>query len=126
MTTDQYSELIDFLGKRFTHMDRRFDGLEVRMDRFEERMDRLEERMDRLEERMERLELRLTRSEIQGEENRDRIRILAEAMTGFQEAMNRRFQEMDRKIDDLRDLMVLGHQDLSDRVSRLEARVGLV
>ena len=119
MTTDQYSELIDFLGKRFTHMDRRFDGLEVRMDRFEERL-------DRLEERMERLELRLTRSEIPGEENRDRIRILAEAMTGFQEAMNRRFQEMDRKIDDLRDLMVLGHQDLSDRVSRLEARVGLV
>ena len=77
MTKSQYSELIDFLGKKFDaqkrETDQRFTKLEVGFEAMQvtiqtvaegvlsngERLDRVETRLDQLEMRFDRLEHRL-------------------------------------------------------------------
>jgi hypothetical protein len=48
MTTDQYTELIDFLARRFGEIDRRFDAREGRFDALEGRVTRVEVSLEAL------------------------------------------------------------------------------
>ena len=82
MTADQYTELIDFLGRKFGRIDERFDALEGRMDGFEGRMDSLEGRMDSLEGR-------LTKVEVGLEALRGDVQILAEGLTTLNQRLDR-------------------------------------
>jgi hypothetical protein len=89
MTADQYTELIDFLARKFEAIDRRFNAIEQRFDAIEHRMAALEvsheamrndiralaegqavitARMDRFEaesrERFDAIEVRMDRIEV--------------------------------------------------------------
>lgn len=45
MTTDQYSELIEFLAERFRAIDQRFDGIDQRFDGIDQRFDGIDQRI---------------------------------------------------------------------------------
>jgi predicted nucleic acid-binding Zn-ribbon protein len=62
MTKSEYQELVEFIAARFTEMNQRFDGVD---------------------RRFEALERRVTRVEVLLEQQGDRIRILAEAVTSL-------------------------------------------
>ncbi|MHC4924674.1 MAG: hypothetical protein ACYTG4_11465 [Planctomycetota bacterium] len=49
MTDTQYSELIEFLGRRFDSIDRRLEALEQRVEALEKRMAALEDRVTKVE-----------------------------------------------------------------------------
>ncbi len=98
MTTDQYTELIDFLAEKFGRIDERFDGLERRMDRLENRMDRLENRMDRLETRMDSIEDRVTKVEVNLEALRHTSELLAEGQTATNNRLDRYHQDHEVRI----------------------------
>ena len=103
MTTDQFTELIEFLGRKFDAIDRRFDAIEGRLSAVERRLavlevsheamrddiralaegqavintqlDRLEARVDALEEHFDRFEIE-TRARFHGIETRfDRFEV---------------------------------------------------
>jgi hypothetical protein len=41
MTSEQYTELIDFLGEKFGKIDQRFDAMDRRFDALGDKLDRL-------------------------------------------------------------------------------------
>jgi len=98
MTADQYTDLIEFLAKKFGRIDERFDALEGRMDALEGRMDALEGRMDGLEGRMDGLEGRLTKVEIGLEALRDDVRLLAEGISTTNSRLDRYHQDHETRI----------------------------
>ncbi len=48
MTSEQYAELIDFLGEKFGKIDQRFDAMDRRFDAMDRRFDALGDKLDRL------------------------------------------------------------------------------
>ena len=42
MTPDQFTELVEFLGRKFDQIDRRFDGVDARLDALERRVSALQ------------------------------------------------------------------------------------
>ncbi len=53
MTSDQYTELVEFLGRRFDGMDRRLDGMDRRLDGMDQRLDGVDQRLDGVDARIE-------------------------------------------------------------------------
>ena len=84
MTADQYTELIDFLGRKFGRIDERFDALEGRMDGFEGRMDSLEGRLTKVEVGLEAL--------------RGDVQILAEGLTTLNQRLDRYHEDHEVRI----------------------------
>jgi chromosome segregation ATPase len=72
MTADQYTELIDFLAKKFGRIDERFDAVERRLDRVEGRLTKVEVRLEKLQ---------------------DDVRILAEGLSMTNERLDRYHQD---------------------------------
>jgi hypothetical protein len=70
MTTDQYTELIDFLGRKFGRIDERFDAVEGR----------------------------LTKVEVNLEFLRDDVRILSEGLTATNERLDRYHEDHEVRI----------------------------
>lgn len=87
MTADQYTELIDFLSRKFDRIDQRFDALE--------------ERMDALERRMDGLERRLTKVEVTVEDLQHQIQILAEGLSGTNQRLDRYHRDHELRITSL-------------------------
>jgi hypothetical protein len=84
MTSDQYTELIDFLGRKFGRIDERFDALDGRMDGFEGRMDGLEGRLTKVEVGLEAL--------------RGDVRLLAEGLTTVNNRLDRYHRDHEIRI----------------------------
>jgi len=70
MTADQYTDLIDFLGRRFGQIDQRFDALEGR----------------------------LTKVEVSLEALRDDVRLLAEGLSTTNQRLDRYHQDHEIRI----------------------------
>jgi predicted nucleic acid-binding Zn-ribbon protein len=71
MSPSEYRELVEFLGARFEAMDRRFDQIEAR----------------------------LVKVEVGVEENRDLIKLNAEAILGVQQQLDRFRREVAVRLD---------------------------
>jgi hypothetical protein len=84
MTTDQYTELIEFLGGKFGRIDERFDAVEARLDKVENRLDGVEGR--------------LTKVEVSLESLRGDVRILSEGLTATNERLDRYHQDHELRI----------------------------
>jgi len=56
MTNDEYSQLIEFLGRKFEEIDRRFDRVEAKLAEHDERFGEILGHFDHLYKRLERLE----------------------------------------------------------------------
>ena len=82
MTRSEYSNLIEFLG-------RKFEGVEVRLSGVEGRLAGMDER--------------LTRVEILCEDNQHKIQIVAEGVVALREEMVRGFRDQRLLIDSLGD-----------------------
>jgi len=51
MTNDEYSRLIEFLGRKFEEIDRRFDGVEAKLAEHDQRFDTVEAKLGEHDER---------------------------------------------------------------------------
>ena len=94
MTKSEYQRLVEFIAPQFDGFNKRFDEMDER----------------------------LRRVEILGEENRDQIQIVAEAVA--KTVSNDRFEvfrsEVAAGFQDLREMLGASHLDLDRRVTRLE------
>ena len=94
MTTDQYTELNDFLAGKFGGIDGRFEALERRFDGLEARFDGLEARVVRVEAGVEAL--------------RNDVQILAEGLASTNERLDRYHRDHEVRIRALEEHW-LGH-----------------
>ena len=143
MTKSEYQELVEFIAPRFDRIDNRFDAVDERFDavdgrfdgiderfaavdkRFDavdKRFDGIDERFDAIDNRLDVFDKRLRRVEILGEESRNQIQILAEAVS--ETVSNDKFEafrsEVAAGFQDLRELLRASHLELDRRVTRLE------
>ena len=84
MTADQYTELIDFLSRKFDRIDARFDAVEGRLDAVEHRLDAVEKR--------------LTKVEVTVEDLQHQIQILAEGLSGTNNRLDRYHRDHEIRI----------------------------
>ena len=80
MTADQYTELIDFLSRKFDRIDARFDAVEHRLDT---------------------VERRLAKVEVTVEDLQHQIQILAEGLSGTNSRLDRYHQDHEIRIEAL-------------------------
>jgi hypothetical protein len=77
MTADQYTELIDFLAKKFGRIDELFDAIERRLGGVEGRLTKVEVKLEALQ---------------------DDVRILAEGLSMTNERLDRYHQDHEIRI----------------------------
>ena len=136
MTKSEYQELVEFIAPRFdginerfdtiddrlAGVDKRFDAIDNRFDGIDERFDAIDNRFDAIDNRLDVFDERLRRVEILGEESRNQIQILAEAVS--ETVSNDKFEafrsEVAAAFQDLRELLRASHLELDRRVTRLE------
>jgi predicted nucleic acid-binding Zn-ribbon protein len=131
MTRSEYQELVEFLAPKFGRIDERFDEVDRRFEAIDRRFEAIDRRFEAIDRRFEAIENRLTRVEVLGEEDRDRSRILAEAISSlngkvdaFRDTIAEEFlavrTEMRTGFRAVRDEMAEGFERLGGRVTRLE------
>ena len=49
MTSTEYQQLVEFLGRKFTEIDRRFDGVDARLDGMDRRFSEMDRRFDEVD-----------------------------------------------------------------------------
>jgi uncharacterized coiled-coil protein SlyX len=108
MTSEQYTELIDFLGEKFGKIDQRFDAMDRRFDAMDRRFDRLEGRV--------------TAGAVSLEALRDQVRLLGEAVTATNQRLDRFEVSVNARFDALGDKLDRLHMDHELRLTALEAR----
>ena len=106
MTKSEYQQLVEFIAPRFDAIGVRFDAIDVRFDAVDKRFDEMDERLHRVE--------------ILGEENRDQIQIVAEAVTGVDEKLEVFRSEVAAGFQNVPESLRASHLDLDRRVTRLE------
>jgi len=94
MTKSEYQELAEFLGDQFRKVHQRLDAVERRLDAVDQRLDAVERR--------------LTRVEVLGEQDRGRMRILAEGIAHVTESLDAFRQEVSTEFAAVRSEMVVG------------------
>ena len=120
MTKSEYQELVEFIAVRFDRNDGRFDAIDNRLDAMDKRFDAIDNRLDAHDKRFDAFDERLRRVEILGEEIQRHIRIVAEAVTGFDRKLEEFRSEVAAGFQDLRELIQVSHLALDRRVTRLE------
>jgi len=88
--------------ERFDRVDQRFDRVDQRFDRVDQRFDKVDQRLDGIDQRLDGL-----RQEMRQE------------FTELRSMIKLSYAEIDRRLANLE----TGHQTLTDRVSRLEAKL---
>lgn len=118
MTSDQYTELIGFLGRRFDGMDRRFDRIEQRLDDHDRRFDDHDRRLDDHDRRFESIDR-------QFEETRRHAVVLFEQsqanLAAVAEGIGYRIDKLDETVRDLSATVREGFADHERRIRVLEA-----
>jgi Rad3-related DNA helicase len=99
MTSNDYRELVDFLGRRLDKSDRRTDA------------------------RFASLENRLARVEVGNEENAHKIQVLAEGISGVGQSVERFRKEVAEEFRAVRGEMAEGFRVQGDRIDGLGARM---
>ena len=136
MTSEQYTELIDFLGEKFGKidqrfdamderldaMDRRFDAMDERFDAMDRRFDAMDEHFDAMDRRFDRLEGRVTGGAVSLEALRDQVRLLGEGVTATNQRLDRFEVSVNARFDGLEDKLDRLHMDHELRMTALEAR----
>ena len=115
MTSEQYTELIVFLGENFGKIDQRFDAMDRRFDAMDERLDAMDRRFDRLEGRV-------TGGAVSLEALRDQVRLLGEGVTATNQRLDRFDVSVNARFDGLEDKLDRLHMDHELRMTALEAR----
>ena len=59
MTNDEYSQLIEFLGRKFEEIDRRFDRVEAKLEVHDRRFDTVEAKLEVHDRRFDTVEAKL-------------------------------------------------------------------
>ena len=104
MTSNEYQQLIEFLGVKFSAIDRRFEAIDHRFDA---------------------IETRLTRVEVLFEDQGHRIELLAEGLASFRAEVARRFDQVDLRfaeIDVRFEQIGLRFAGIDRRFDRVEGR----
>jgi predicted nucleic acid-binding Zn-ribbon protein len=113
MTNDEYRQLVEFLGERFTVIDRRFEAVDRRFDGIDQRLDGIDQRLDGMDQRLDGMDRRLDAMDRRFETNDFRL-------ASMQQYMDRRFEALQESMD-ARFREVLGQLEaLYGRVERLE------
>ena len=122
MTSEQYTELIDFLSEKFGKIDQRFDAIDRRFDAMDRRFDAMDERFDAMDRRFDRLEGRVTAGAVSLEALRDEVRLLGEGVTATNQRLDRFEVSVNARFDALGDKLDRLHMDHELRMTALEAR----
>jgi len=127
MSDDQFTELVDFLAKKFTRIDQRFDAIDQRLDGMDQRFDAMDLRFDAMDlrfaaadQRTLGLSERLTRLEVRVEATGDDIRALADGFVMVSDRVGRLGASMNQRFDEQRQLMYSLLGGLDTRVRALE------
>ncbi len=78
MTTDQYSELVDFLGGKFGRIDEQFARIDEQFARIDQKFARVDERFEQIDRRFEQIDRRFERIDEQFAETRRHAVVLFE------------------------------------------------
>ena len=105
MTSDEYRDLVDFLGRQFAAIDRRFDSLERRVeDGFRDvlgHLDAIYGRLERLEQEYQAIVAGLRRIEAILTDERTRREILERGLAELKERvalLQARIDELERRL----------------------------
>jgi hypothetical protein len=103
MTSDEYRDLVTFLGQRFEQIDARFEQIDARFDQVDARIDSVRRELGTMIEN--------TQAE---------IRVVSEGVATANRRIDGLTLEIDRQFRDLRSDIDLRYRELDRRVTRLE------
>ena len=106
MTTDEYRELVDFLGRKF--------------DRIDERFEQVDQRFEQVDRRFENVEGEIRGVRVLVEENASNIRKVAEGVQVANDRLERSQGEVREEFAGVRREMKWGFDGIHARVDRLE------
>jgi chromosome segregation ATPase len=105
MTSTEYQQLVEFLGRQFTEIDRRFDGVDLRFTELRQDMlghfDAIYHRFERLEQEYHAITQALRRIEAGLADERGRREILERALVELKQhvaALQSRIEEIEQRL----------------------------
>src|SRR5437868_23286 len=107
---------------RFESLEGRFESLEGRFESLEGRFESLEGRFESLEGRFEKLVEAVHLTQVTVESLHSDLRLVAEGVMGISDTVEKRAEEVDQKLDEVKSSVALSYKGLSRRVVVLEER----
>ena len=105
MTSTEYQQLVEFLGRRFTEIDRRFDEVDLRFTELRQEMlghfDEIYRRFERLEQEYHAITQALRRIEAGLTDERGRREILERALAELKQhvaSLQSRIEEIEQRL----------------------------
>jgi chaperonin cofactor prefoldin len=118
-------DLIAFLNQHFSAIDRRFSTMEEQFQTFREEFQEFRQetvqRFEQADQRSGRIEDDVRGVHIVAEDLRGKISLVAEGVTSVREELDRKTEELSRKIDETASFNRQAYESLEVRVSKLEA-----
>mgnify|MGYP000003003343 FL=1 len=111
---DEHFKQID---ARLDKIEERLDNVETRLDKIEERLDNVETRLDKIEERLDNVEARLDKIE----ERLDNVETHLDILEARFDNLEARFDNLETRFDKFEEQNTIGHKELHNRITRLEA-----
>lgn len=108
------SEKLDLLIEK---IDEHFKQIDARLDKIEERLDNVETRLDKIEERLDNVEARLDKIE----EHLDNVEVRLDILEARFDNLEARFDNLESRFDKFEEQNTIGHKELHNRITRLEA-----
>lgn len=138
MSNNEYSELINFLGKKFDGVDEKFDSIDKKFDAIDKKFDAIDKKFDAIDKKFDAIDKKFDAVDEQFETMRreigvqfeamdHKIDLLIEGMVGANQTAVRNKEENDREHARLEKMSLINAADISNldkRVERLEQRPG--
>ncbi len=102
MTSDQYTELVGFLGVKFDGIDRRFEGIDRRFENIDRRFENIDRRFEDIDRRFEGIDRQFEEvrrhATVLFEQARDERRLM---MEGFDARFTKVVEDHERRLEAL-------------------------
>ena len=123
MTRDEYTELVDFLGRKFDRIDERFDRIDRRFEHVDQRFEQVDQRFERLEGEVAGVKGEVRSLRVLVEDNASNIRKVAEGVQVANARLERFQTEVHEEFANVRQEMKWGFDTMHERMERLEGDV---
>lgn len=124
MTSDQYTELVGYLGQKFDGIDRRFDGIDRRFDGIDRKFDAVDQKFDAVDRRFEGVDQKFEGVYQNIEESRRHATVLFEQsqanLKAVAEGLGLRIERLEEAVVDLSGTVRDGFADHERRIQVLE------
>jgi len=133
MTSAEYEQLVEFLGRKFTEIDRRFDGVDARLGEVDARLDGVDARLGQVYRRFTEMDGRFDQMDL-------RFAELSREMLGHYDAIYHRFERLEQEYHAItqalrrieagladergrREILERALADLKEHVAELQSRI---